>query len=153
MDRPGEAVFGSFSGWLRTLIYTALWAFVFTGGLGLIEGLWLWLQTPAPLLDGQSFGVVRRVAPLITVYGWTGFWLSILYFGPSTLILRRRLNAPARIAATATAAAFSAPMMIQVGFLLRNIFQRDWWDQYEGLFVVTGFPLLYILLIVILSRL
>ena len=152
MERRGRHVGEGFAGWVRAAILAATSAFVAVGGLGLVEGVLRWFQDPDALVDGGPPGFLRGVAPFFTLYGWTGLALALLFLGPAALVLSRRRGGPVPAVAMAIAAAISTPLLVQIGFALREIFRRGWWDRHESLLVVTVFPLLYILLLAILSR-
>jgi arylsulfatase A-like enzyme len=130
----------------RAFISTILLAFVLCALLGLLEAL-VQLSSAAHIMAPLSGGgVLRKIMPFLTLYGWAGVLLALLFWGPAVLITRRREDGFGRAMALTTAAAFSAPLVIQVGFLLRRLFQRSLWNANETLIVVLVLGIVYLLL-------
>ncbi len=116
--------------WTRGLLATALWAFVFTGLLGMAEGLSQWLRFE--VLGEGGAGFVRAVAPTVAFYGWVAMFVAGLLYVVFYALVRRRPHPRRQSYAYAISTTMGVFLFFYAGYLGRGHVAQDWWVAHQS---------------------
>ena len=117
--------------WIRTATATAIWAYLFTGLVGVVDTAiqlgWGGLPEPAPPL-----GALGAMLAAVTLNGWFGAVLAVLAFVPLSALAIRRDDGLALGFSLAVAASLAGLVVVVLGGLIHDQPLALWWRAHLG---------------------
>lgn len=122
--------------WFQAVVATALWAFVLTGLIGLVEAGVQWIRFGPPS-DCVDSGTLRILAPAFTLYGWLGLGVAMAVAIPVAAVIRVRGGHMRSLFGWSVAAALGLICAVYFGYLIAETQAWSWWTGAVG----PGWPL------------